>query len=86
MQLSDKHLAYWRRTRLLTIALLVAWTVVTFGGAYYAIALNEFELFGFPLGFYLFAQGALLFYLLIAGIYVLVMNRLDRAFGVAERR
>lgn len=86
MQLTDKQLAYWRRTRLLTAVLLAVWFVVTFVGAYYAIALNEFELFGFPLGFYAFAQGALIVYLAIIAIYVYVMNRLDHAYGVAERR
>lgn len=86
MQLTDKQLAYWRRTRMLTAALLAVWFGVTFVGAYYAVALNEFELFGFPLGFYAFAQGALIVYLAIIAIYVYVMNRLDHAYGVAERR
>lgn len=86
MELTEKHLAYWRKTRILTTALLGVWFVVTFVGAYFAVALNEFEFFGYPLGFYLFAQGALVVYLAIIGIYVLAMNRLDRLYGVAERR
>ncbi len=86
MELTEKHLAYWRKTRILTTVLLGVWFVVTFVGGYFAISLNEFELFGFPFGFYLFAQGALIVYLLIIGIYVLAMNRLDRLYGVAERR
>ena len=48
--------------------------------------LNEFSFLDFPLGFYIFAQGALIAFLLIIGIYVRVMNRLDREYGVAEKR
>ena len=40
---------------------------------------------GFPLGFYLFAQGALLVYLAIIVIYVVAMNRLDRRYRVNSR-
>ncbi|AUM01430.1 hypothetical protein B4966_03640 [Rhodocyclaceae bacterium] len=86
MQLSARQRAYWRRTRLLTAALLAVWFAVTFVCAIYADALNEFELFGFPLGFYVFAQGALIVYLAIIALYVFLMNRLDHAYGVAERR
>ncbi|THF60646.1 DUF4212 domain-containing protein [Pseudothauera rhizosphaerae] len=86
MQLTDKQRTYWRKTRLLTAVLLAVWFVVTFVGAYYAVALNEFELFGFPLGFYAYAQGVLIIYLVIIAIYVYAMSRLDRAYGVGERR
>jgi putative solute:sodium symporter small subunit len=86
MQLTEKQVTYWRKTRALTIALLAVWFLVTFVGGYFAVTLNGVEVFGFPLGFYLFAQGALVIYLLIIGIYVTVMNRLDRSYGVAERR
>ncbi len=84
--LTAAHHEYWRRTRLLTLSLLTVWATVTFGGAWFAVTLNEVEVFGFPLGFYLFAQGTLIVYLLLIGIYVVVMNRLDRRYGVAERR
>jgi putative solute:sodium symporter small subunit len=86
MKLTAAHRAYWRRNLLLTLSLLVLWFGITFGGGYYAIALNRYYLFDFPLGFYLFAQGALILYLAIVGLYVMVMNRLDRRYGFDERR
>ncbi len=72
---------YWLRTKCLTIGLLVAWFGVTFMSAYYAEALNQFEFLGFPLGFYLCAQGNLLVYLLIVAVYARQMNRLDLRFA-----
>ena len=56
----------------------------------YALAdekeLNAISFLGFPLGFYMFAQGSLVVYLAIIVVYVIVMNRLGHRYGVAERR
>lgn len=76
---------YWLRTCLLTGALLAAWFGITFCSAYFADALNQFEFLGFPLGFYLCAQGNLLAYLLIVGLYAKYMNRFDAKLGEAAR-
>ena len=86
MQLTDRHRAYWRTNLRLTLALLAVWFLVIFVGAYFAVALNEYSFLGIPLAFYLFAQGALLVFIVIIAIYVRTMNRLDRKYGVAERR
>ena len=47
-------------------------------------ALPQLTLFGFPLGYYMAAQGALLVYLAIVGAYALYMERLERAYGAGE--
>lgn len=78
------RVGYWRRTRALTALLLCVWLVVTFVASYYARELGTLTLFGFPLGFYMAAQGALLVYLLIVGVYAFYMNRLDRRCGVTD--
>ena len=52
---------------------------------FYAAELNTLSFLGFPLGFYLFAQGSLLIYLVIIVIYVFAMNRLDRQFRTDTR-
>lgn len=69
---------YWRKNLQLTVTLLTVWFLVTFVGGFYAAELNRFEFFGFPLGFYLFAQGALIAFLIIIAIYVRRMEQLDR--------
>ena len=86
MKLTDAQRTYWRLNLLLTFGLLALWFGVTFVTGYYANELNAINFLGFPLGFYMFAQGSLVVYLLIIVVYVVVMNRLDRRYGVAERR
>ena len=75
---------YWRRNLRVTVILLLIWFVVTFVVSYYARELSGITVFGFPLGFYMGAQGALLIYLLIVGFYAWYMNRLDRRCGASE--
>lgn len=85
MKLTERHRAYWRSNLLLTLLLLLIWFVVTFVAGYFANELNGVQFLGFPLGFYIFAQGALIAYLIIIGVYVMVMNRLDRRYRVKQR-
>ena len=86
MPLTRKQRRYWRKNVRLTLALLAVWFVVTFVAGWYAADLNAFEILGFPLGFYIFAQGGPLIFLAIIGIYVKAMNHLDQTYGVDERR
>lgn len=86
MKLTPRHRAYWRLNLILTASLLAVWFVVTFVMAFFAREMNDYSFMGFPLNFYIFAQGALIVFLIIIGVYVKVMNYLDRRFGVAEKR
>jgi putative solute:sodium symporter small subunit len=70
---------WWRRTRRLTLLLLALWFALTFVTIFFARELSQLVLFGWSLSFYLAAQGALLGYLALIGIYALCMRRLDRA-------
>lgn len=79
-----KHQTYWRRNLRVTAVLLTIWFAVTFVASYYARELNHIVVFGFPLGFYMGAQGALVVYVLIIGFYARYMNRLDREFGTDD--
>ncbi|MCB1915449.1 MAG: DUF4212 domain-containing protein [Rhodocyclaceae bacterium] len=68
---------YWLRTGLLTSSLLATWFCITFFSAYFADELNRVDFLGFPLGFYLCAQGNLWAFLLIVWLYARIMNRMD---------
>lgn len=68
--------AYWRRTRRITVGLLLAWGVVAFGPVFFARELTV-EVFGWPLGFWLASQGALLGFCAIVILYARWMNRLE---------
>ena len=70
---------HWRSTRRLSAVLLLLWLATSFGTVFFARELAGLTLFGWPLSFYLAAQGASLVYLAILGIYAWRMRRLDRA-------
>lgn len=84
MQLTAKHRQYWRRNLRVTTVLLVIWFVVTFVMGYFARELNAITVLGFPLGFYMSAQGSLIVYVIIIGYYAHYMNRLDDEYGADE--
>ena len=84
MQLTAKHHEYWRKNLVITAVLLVIWFIVTFVEGWYARELNNFSFLGFPLGFYMSAQGSLIVYVVLIGIYAWYMNRLDKEYGVDE--
>ncbi len=70
----------WSGTKRLTVCLLGAWLLVNLLGPWFARELNRVQLFGFPLGFWIAAQGALLAYLLIIVIYVVRMDRMEARY------
>ncbi|WP_034295422.1 DUF4212 domain-containing protein [Herbaspirillum sp. RV1423] len=72
--------SYWDKTRRLTLALLGLWFVVTFGAVFFARELNHVHLFGWPLSFYMAAQGIMLVYLAIVTVYTIWMGRAERQF------
>ena len=74
-------LVYWRRVRALTLLLLLLWFAVTFGVIFFARELAGLALFGWPVPFYMAAQGTTLIYLLIIGVYALVMKKIDAHAG-----
>lgn len=77
-------LIHWARVRRLTLALLLLWFIFTFGVIFFARELSGLTLFGWPLSFYMAAQGSTLIYLLIIAFYALAMKKLD-ALAVKER-
>jgi putative solute:sodium symporter small subunit len=84
MQLTEKHREYWRKNMRTTAILLAIWFVVTYVVSFYARELNAITVFGFPLGFYMGAQGSLIIYVVIIFYYAARMNKLDKEYNVAE--
>ena len=81
---SDDLRRHWRRSLSLTISLLIVWFVVSFVVPYYARDLEWIRLFGWPLPFYMAAQGSLIVYVAIIGVYASRMRAIDREFGLDE--
>jgi putative solute:sodium symporter small subunit len=84
VQVTEKMQEYWRKNLRITAILLAIWFVVTFVVIYFAVPLAEFKVLGFPLSFYMGAQGALVIYVIIIAFYARYMNKLDREYGVQE--
>lgn len=84
MQLSKRHEEYWRKNLVVTAILLGIWFIATFVVGWNARELNEITFLGFPLGFYMSAQGSLIIYVVIIGVYALFMKKLDKEYNVDE--
>ena len=84
MQLTERHKEYWHKNLVITAVLLAIWFVVTFVEAWFARDLNNVSFMGFPLGFYMSAQGSLIVYVVLIGVYAWYMNRLDKEYEVDE--
>lgn len=79
----NPHRRHWIQTRRLTAALLLVWFGASFGSTYWARDL-DFVFLGWPFSFWMAAQGSLIVYGLIIGVYAWAMHRLDRRHGVQE--
>lgn len=78
---------YWRRNLRYVAILLGIWFLVSYGfGIILAEPLNRFRIpgTGFPLGFWFAQQGSIYVFVILIFVYVWLMNRLDREFGLEE--
>ena len=76
---------YWRYNVKLTTILLAIWFVVTFLiSGIWAGWLNRYTIIGFPLGYYMAAQGSLAIFVIEIAVYALLMNKKDIEFGIRE--
>ena len=78
--------AYWRRNLLYLAVLLGIWFAVSFGaGILFVDELDRIRVGGFKLGFWFSQQGSIFVFVILIFVYVWLMNRLDRKFGVGDR-
>ena len=76
---------YWQFNIRLTTILLVIWFVVTYIiSGLMAGWLNQFTFIGFPLGYYMAAQGSLAIFVIEIAVYAYLMNKLDLKYGIRE--
>ena len=82
---NDKSKQYWKRNIRILLSLLAIWFIVSYGfGIILVDMLNNFQLFGFELGFWFAQQGSQFVFILVIFIYVYKMNKLDREFEFDE--
>ena len=75
---------HWSRTRKLMFVHLTIWFIFSFVVHWFASSLNHFTFLGFPLGFYMAAQGSLIVFVVQLFIFTKQQEKVDRECGVAE--
>jgi putative solute:sodium symporter small subunit len=82
----EQQRAYWKANLRYIVVLLAVWFASSYlAGIVFADALDAAgRVGGFPLGFWFANQGSILVFVVLTFVYVWLMNRLDRKFGVYE--
>ncbi len=80
----ERRQEHWRRTRNLTIAHLAVWFVFAYLVHWFAASLNSINFFGWPLGYYMSAQGSLAAFVIQLFLFNRQQHKIDVEFGVAE--
>ena len=75
---------HWRRTRSLMLVTLAIWFFFSFVIHWFVVPLNQIVILGFPLGFYMAAQGSLIAFVILIFWFAWRQNRIDEECGVEE--
>jgi len=83
--MSKSNSEYWRANITLMLVLLFFWFIVSFVcGILIVDYLDQFQFFGYKLGFWFSQQGSIYFFVILIFVYAWRMNILDRRYGVEE--
>ncbi len=77
----DRH---WARTSSLMWTMFVLWLFFSFIIHMFVNQLNSIVILGFPLGFYMAAQGSLIVFVVMLIIFARMQDNIDREEGQAE--
>ena len=83
MAMPDRE-SYWNKTRGLMLTMLALWFVFGFLVHMFVEPLNTIVILGFPLGFYMAAQGSLIAFVIMLFWFARKQNAIDEEHGVAE--
>jgi putative solute:sodium symporter small subunit len=76
---------YWKENLRYLAILLSIWFLVSFVfGILLVEQLNSIKLGGFKLGFWFAQQGSLYVFVVLIFVYMKLMNKLDKKYGVDE--
>lgn len=81
---TEQMRAYWDRTSKLMYTILALWFIFSFVVHLFAAPLNNIRIFGFPMGFYMAAQGSLIVFVFLCWWNAKAQNKIDEEFGVAD--
>ena len=75
---------YWSRTSGLMWTMFALWVFFSFVIHFFVEGLNSVQFLGFPLGFYMAAQGSLIAFVVMLFLFAKRQDTIDREEGVAE--
>ncbi|MBU0726446.1 MAG: DUF4212 domain-containing protein [Alphaproteobacteria bacterium] len=81
---SAKAVEHWNRTKSLMWVTLTIWFIFSFVVHFFVNQLNTITFIGFPLGFYMAAQGSLIVFVVLTFWYANRQNRIDEECDLAE--
>lgn len=86
MATSENDKAHWDKTTRLMFTVLGIWLFFGYIVHMFVNVLNNITIpgLGFPLGFYMAAQGSLIAFVVILFVFAKKQDSIDREFGVAE--
>ena len=78
--------AHWKKTSRLMYTHLGIWFFFGYIIHMFVVPLNKIVIpvLGFPLGFYMAAQGSLIVFVVMLFVFARQQNRIDREYGYAE--
>lgn len=81
--MSNSNEKYWKENVKYLIILMSIWFVVSFGfGILLVDELNTIKIGGFKLGFWFAQQGSIYCFIILIAVYLRLMNKLDKKFGL----
>ena len=81
----EKMKAYWKENLRYLAILLSIWFLVSYVfGILLVDQLNSIKMGGFKLGFWFAQQGSMYVFVILIFVYVKLMNKLDKKYGVDE--
>jgi putative solute:sodium symporter small subunit len=84
--LKEREEAHWTKTSRLMFTHLGVWFFFGFIIHMFVVPLNKITIpiLGFPLGFYMAAQGSLIVFVVMLFLFAKQQDKIDREFGFAE--
>jgi putative solute:sodium symporter small subunit len=80
----NKVEAHWAATQRLTYIMIGIWAFFSFFIHMFSPTLNGIKILGFPLGFYMAAQGSLIVFVVQLFWFSGAQDKVDRKYGMAE--
>jgi putative solute:sodium symporter small subunit len=84
----DKEVAdsYFREKNRNLVIYFIIWFIVSFGVVLFAEPLSQFSINGFPLHYFMGAQGAVLTFIILLFVNAVLSDKIDKKYGIDENK